>query len=148
MFHTCNIDVQPIRVLHVQNYMCIIGGQLVDSCTHVLHVQNYMCIMGVQLVEYMYTCNTPTTPHMYYRCFTIGHVCLGKPLEFLLINVHYSFSLYRPSYGWTIINYIQHSQTKHCKILSVTSPPFWSPLSCMNIECQFIIGCLQKKDLA
>ncbi len=35
------------------------------SATHIIHL-------------YIYTCNTPTTPHMYYRCSTTVHILKMK----------------------------------------------------------------------
>ncbi len=64
------------HVLHVQDYIYNTGVYP----THVSHVCNYMCMPCV-LTYICYTrnttvflqCNTHKTPHMYYRCSTIGH---------------------------------------------------------------------------
>ncbi len=88
MFQTCNTDVYPTCVLHVQNYRCNIGVYP----TYVLYVQN-MCIAHVSTTYvihlYFYTCNIPKTPHMQYRCNTTGHVPLdieyGSKTQFLLL---------------------------------------------------------------
>ncbi len=50
-----------------------------------------MCITHVLATHVIHlyfdfdTCNTPKTPHMYYRCITTGHVPLNTPISLLTI---------------------------------------------------------------
>ncbi len=75
----CITGGYPTHLLHVYNYMCNTGGYP----THLLHVYNYMynTILSLHLLHmlhmyylYFYTCNTPKTLNMYYRCSTNSQV--------------------------------------------------------------------------
>ncbi len=63
------------------------------SYTHVIHL-------------YFHTCNTPKTPHMYYRCSTTGHVCKDEDIH-LLATLRKDFVILQ-FYWWLF------SSTKHC----------------------------------
>ncbi len=42
------------------------------------------CVADTCVIHMFYTCNTPKTPHMYYRCGTIAHV--GNCLKILPLS--------------------------------------------------------------
>ncbi len=75
--------------------MCNTGGYR----THVLYVQN-MCIIHVSSINvkhlYFYTCNTPTTAHMYYRGRITSHVLMERGSDQSTISTLQT--LYAPYY--------------------------------------------------